>query len=212
MKKIKKEYIISLVLLVCFTILTIFVINNKIYNIDKAVYDFVISFKCAKLTNVLKAFTTLGNEYLTIVMLLILFGVFLYKKKLNLYKYIIANVALGSSIMWVLKHIIKRSRPYWKWIKQSGFSYPSGHTIAAFLLYGTLILIVNKKIKGKIKYVCYLMLSLVMLLIGISRIYFGAHYISDVIASILLALVILIISSVYIRNEENDKNKIGKKV
>ena len=212
MKKIKKEYIISVFLLLCFILLTIFVINNKIYRIDKLIYAFVISFKCKRLTDVLRLFTTLGNEYFTIIMLLILFIVFIYKKKLKLYKYIFINVVLGSSIMWILKHIIKRPRPYWKWIKQSGYSYPSGHTIAAFLLYGTLILLVNKKIKGNLKYICYLMLSIIMLLIGISRIYFGAHYISDVIASILLALVILIISSIYIRNEENDKDKIRKKV
>ena len=51
--------------------------------------------------------------------------------------------------MKVLKHIIKRIRPSWKWIVQSGFSYPSGHTISAVLLYGTLILLVYKKVHGK---------------------------------------------------------------
>ena len=136
----------------------------------------------------------------------------MHKKKFYLYNYIFINVTIGSLIMWILKNIIRRPRPSWKWIKQSGFSYPSGHTVAAFLLYGTLILIVNKKIKGKMKYICYLILSLIMVLIGISRIYFGAHYISDVVASIILSLIILIISSLYINGDENDKNKIRRKV
>ncbi len=208
----KKKYIIAIFLLLCFVTLTIFVINNKIFKMDENVYNIVISFKNDKLTKVLKFFTTLGNEYFTILMLLILFVIFMYKRKIYLYNYIFANVTIGSAIMWILKNIIKRPRPSWKWIKQSGFSYPSGHTVAAFLLYGTLILIANKKIKGKIKYWCYLILSLIMVLIGVSRIYFGAHYLSDVTSSVVLSLIILIISSLYIKGDKNDKSKVRKKV
>ena len=115
--------------------------------------------------------------------------------------------------MEVLKLIIKRVRPSWKWIVQSGFSYPSGHTISAFLLYGTLFLLVYKKVNGKFKNFLLIGFCLMIILTGFSRIYFGAHYLSDVLASIILGFIILIISNQFMNMEfNNDKNKNRKTI
>lgn len=117
----------------------------------------------------------------------------------------------GIGVMQVLKLIIKRPRPIWKWIKQGGFSYPSGHTISAFLLYGTLILLVYKNVNSKWKMPLIIMFSIMIVLTGLSRIYFGAHYLTDVIASSILGLIILIISNMFMNKEFNsDKNKVSK--
>ena len=100
--------------------------------------------------------------------------------------------------MYVIKNIIRRIRPTWKWITQGGFSYPSGHTISSVLLYGTLILLVNKKISNvKLKRILTIMLCIMIVLTGVSRIYFGVHYLSDVLGSILLGSIILIISNIF---------------
>ena len=111
--------------------------------------------------------------------------------------------------MQVIKSLIRRVRPSWKWIVQGGFSYPSGHTITAILFYGTLVLLVNKKLKGKYKTILTVLFSLMIFLIAISRIYFGAHYLTDVLASIILGSIILIISNSLMDKEfKNDKNRV----
>ncbi len=208
LSKIKKEYYLIAVLLVLFGILTLFVINNLTDNIDLFLYKLIIKIKNDPLSKILYVITMIGSEIGVISVLVLTLIIFYKRKKLSYIKYVIVNVGVGAIIMEVLKHLIKRIRPSWKWIMQGGFSYPSGHTISALLLYGTLVLLVYKLLKGKRRNLLIMFFTLMIIFIALSRIYFGAHYFTDVLASILLGTIILIISNMFINKEiENDKNK-----
>ena len=213
MKKIKKEYYFIAVLLILFIVLTILVSVNKTMKLDESVFNRLITIKNKPTTETLRVITHLASTIGTIVIGGILGIVFLARKKLSDFKYVVINVALGAGSMYVIKHIIKRIRPAWKWIAQDGFSYPSGHTICSMLLYGTLILLVAKRIKGKKKNILIALLSLMIVLTGVSRIYFGAHYLTDVVASLILGSIILIVSNMFMNKEFNiDKDKTNKAV
>lgn len=208
MKKIKKEYYLIAVLFICFGLLTLFVTSGKALVLDEVFYNGLIKVKNSYLTNILYVITNIGSTIGVICLLVIMFIIFYEKKAISNFKYVAVNVGIGALIMKILKDIIKRIRPSWKWIVQSGFSYPSGHTISAVLLYGTLILLVYKKVHGKYRKPLIICFSLMIFLISISRIYFGVHFLSDVIASIILGSIILIISSLFMDREfKNDKSK-----
>lgn len=208
MKKIKKEYYLIAVLFICFGLLTLFVTSGKALVLDEVFYNGLIKIKNSYLTNILYVITNIGSTVGVISLLVIMFIIFYKKKAISDFKYVVVNVGIGALIMKILKHIIKRIRPSWKWIVQSGFSYPSGHTISAALLYGTLILLVYKKVHGKYRKPLIICFSLMIALISISRIYFGVHFLTDVIASIILGSIILIISSLFMDREfKNDKSK-----
>jgi undecaprenyl-diphosphatase len=112
---------------------------------------------------------------------------------LLLYKYSyikfnqIVIFSLGFCFVMVLKHIIKRPRPYMKkniinknWIKvDNNSSFPSGHTYCAFMLY--FILKHNNIISNKF--------IVIPILIAMSRIGLKVHYISDVIGGLTIALI-----------------------
>lgn len=213
MKKIKKEYIFILVLLIMFFALTYFVKKGSMDEIDKKVFNILINLKCKPLTSILFVITNLGSSIGVILILLILLIPFIKNKELSSYKYTVIDVISGVIIMKLIKDVIRRVRPTWKWISQGGFSYPSGHTISAILLYGSLILIINKKMSGKQKKVATFLASLMMILIPVSRIYFGVHYLTDVLASIILGVIILIITNIFMNKEFlNDKNKVRKEI
>lgn len=208
MKRIKKEYYLIAVLLILFGILTLFVINNLTNNLDTFLFNSIIKIKNNPLSKVLYAITMIGSELGVLSVLILTLIIFFRIKKLSYIKYVIINVGLGAILMESIKHIVKRIRPSWKWIVQGGFSYPSGHTISALLLYGTLILLVYKFMKGKKRNLLIIFFALMILFISVSRIYFGAHYFTDVLASIILGTIILIISNKFINEEiNNDKNK-----
>lgn len=214
MKNIKKEYYFISILFILFVILTIFVSLGKLDTIDKVVFDNIIRLKNASLTGFLYVITQLASTIGTFALLLIISFIFIKHKSFSDFKYVIINVASGVVLMYVIKNIIRRIRPTWKWITQGGFSYPSGHTISSVLLYGTLILLVNKKISNvKLKRILTIMLCIMIVLTGVSRIYFGVHYLSDVLGSILLGSIILIISNIFMNREfNNDKSKIKETI
>lgn len=210
MKKIKKEYYFISVLLILFVVLTMFVVSGKTSILDEVFFNNIIKIENNILTNFLYVITNIGSTLGVIVLLILLSVFFMKRKMLSDFKYVLANVSIGVILMKLLKNIIRRIRPSWKWIVQSGFSYPSGHTISAILLYGTLILLVKKKVNGKYKRPLIIFFSLMIFLISISRIYFGAHYLTDVIASLILGTIILIISNSFMNKEfyhDKDKNR-----
>lgn len=77
---------------------------------------------------------------------------------------------------------------------QVGYSFPSGHSMVSMAFYGFLIYLIYNNIKNKyIKWILISSLSILIILIGISRIYLGVHYTSDVLAGFLLSISYLVI-------------------
>ena len=108
--------------------------------------------------------------------------------------YILTNLVLASVINSVLKLIFLRERPTDMLIDIGGYSYPSGHSFVSMAFYGLLIYLVTKtNFKKKTKNIMIILLSLLILLIGISRIYLGVHYPSDVLGGFIGGLIYLII-------------------
>ena len=104
------------------------------------------------------------------------------------------NVFLTVILNLILKNIFMRDRPNnLRLIIESGYSFPSGHSMASISLYGYLMYLAHKKINNKLlKTFIYLILGNLILLVGISRIYLGVHYASDVIAGFLISTAILL--------------------
>ena len=102
---------------------------------------------------------------------------------------------LSALTNFSIKQIFQRPRPInTRIIDESGYSFPSGHSMVSMAFYGYLIYLIHKNIKNKyVKVALTLLLSILIISIGISRIYLGVHYTSDVIAGFLVAIAYLII-------------------
>jgi undecaprenyl-diphosphatase len=90
---------------------------------------------------------------------------------------------------------VQRPRPEeYRIINESGYSFPSGHSMVSMAFYGLLIYWIIKHVENKYyKYILVTLLGMLIILIGTSRIYLGVHYTSDVIAGFLIAFSYLII-------------------
>ncbi len=189
MKKSLKIIIGSLLIL--FILILLGVITNNLSSFDNIIYKFFISFRCSFLDKYFKFITSFGNTNMIIIVLGLFVLIFRDKKALVLTISTFSSVSINS----IIKHIIRRKRPsVIHLVKQGGFSFPSGHTMIAVCLYGYLLYLVNKKIKNKIlKRILSIILVIFILSIGISRIYVGVHFASDVLAGYLLGLVVLIL-------------------
>lgn len=205
----KKENIILISLIVLFLIITGLVITDVTLSIDHAVYDFLISFKSDKLTYFFKFFTKFANVK-TIVIIVLLFLII----KRNILRFYPLIVAVDVELLnLLLKFIVKRDRPnILQLVTVDNYSYPSGHAMISMGLYGCFIYLIYKYVKNKkVKIIGISILSILILLIGISRIYLGVHYFSDIIGGYIASICYLIIFSKVIRKWGIDDEKINSK-
>lgn len=138
---------------------------------------------------------------LTIVLLLI------FKKK-QIPKYIALNLAIVFVLNRLLKILIRRPRQQtFALVIENGYSFPSAHAMIGCAFYGFIVYLIMKSKKNKKQKIIYsILLSLLIFLVGISRIYLGVHYASDVIGGFLIALIYLVIFIKYIYNKNIFKN------
>ena len=204
----KKRYIIAIISLVLFIILTVLVLTNSINTFDDNIYNTIFGLR----NNILDAFNRLITELSNPIPVIIIYALLVILLKRNDEIIISANLLSTLSINQILKRIFRRPRPdHVRLIKQGGFSYPSGHAMMSLCLYGILIYICVTKIKNKkLKILLVTLLTIIILLIGISRIYLGVHYPSDIIGGYLLTIPILITSTTLTNNYLRGKNKNDK--
>lgn len=204
----KKRYITSLVLLIFFIIIMILVITCNITTFDDNIYNLLYSLRSSSMDLIMKTITQFGNTIPVIIITLVLMITLTSRKEVFL---IGSNTILTVGSNQILKHIICRPRPnHLRLIVENGYSFPSGHAMISICLYGLLIYLVNKKIKNKLlKIILTILLIILILGIGISRIYVGVHYPSDVLGGYLLSLSILIfnitIVNKYYRGKKHEK-------
>ena len=108
---------------------------------------------------------------------------------------IFSNLVIITILNQLLKRILQRPRPTeYRIIEETGYSFPSGHSMISMAFYGYLIYLIYKYVKNKyIKWISIILLSILICVIGISRIYLGVHYTSDVLGGFLISISYLII-------------------
>jgi undecaprenyl-diphosphatase len=95
-----------------------------------------------------------------------------------------------------LKHFFHRERPVLEnpLVTLSSYGFPSGHTMGATLLYGLLALLAWKNVRNRAaRLACVAGACLWILLIGLTRIYLGAHYLTDVLGALAAGLLWLVV-------------------
>jgi undecaprenyl-diphosphatase len=199
MKKIKKyikQYKNRFILLgICFSlfiILSILVSFGITNSIDTLVHSYILNIRNDNLTAILKIITNLAGASFLLASSTILL-IFSKQKKISLL--VLINLISAFLINEITKSIFTRTRPVGiNLIDETGYSFPSGHSMVSAAFYGFLIYLIYKNVKNNyLKWGLIISLSLLIFLIGTSRIYLGVHYTSDVLAGFLIAISYLII-------------------
>ncbi len=197
-KKIKNNWQWIVLFLSIFIVihLTSIVLRGEIIRIDTFFHAMLVkNLRSDFLTPIMKFFTFLGSSYMIITVTIL--TIFLFKNKRKGI-FVSINLILVVLINQLLKFAIQRDRPFGVAIMiEKGFSFPSGHSMVSTAFYGFLIYLVYRYCQNnKLKYSFIFGLSCLIFLIGISRVYLGVHYMSDVVAGFFLSIAYLIL---YIR-------------
>lgn len=186
------KWIILLICLIAFFTIMEDILDNEIWKFDETIYRSVSKLISQPLTSTFKIVTHLGG---VIGIIGITLFIFLVSKNKKYGFYTLLNLVMIVPVNQIIKFIIQRPRPTeFRIIEQGGFSFPSGHSMVSMAFYGFLIYLAYQKVENVYwKWGICTFLSFLILIIGVSRIYLGVHYASDVIAGFSLSISYLIL-------------------
>ncbi len=186
------KYIILFILVVLLLAIVEDVFENEIMQIDVLAYDLFVSTLRNDLLTIFMIFITNLGSPIVLIAICILFLIIIKNKKMA--ASISLNLILITLLNILLKNIVQRPRPIdYRLIEEVGYSFPSGHSMISMAFYGFIIFLIFRYGKNKNKVFWEVLLGIIIFLIGISRIYLGVHYASDVVAGFLIAIFYLFV-------------------
>lgn len=191
MKKYLK-WIICFISLIIFLVLGILVLTKNDIYLDSVVYNFISKYISNDLTSILKSLTHLSGTFIVILITLLVL-IFYKNKKYGIFMAI--DLILITLFQYILKFTFLRVRPIdINLIEETGYSFPSGHSLTAFAFYGFIIyLIQTSKLNKRSKNIYTILFSIIILVVGLSRVYLGVHFFTDVVGAFCFSLGFLII-------------------
>ncbi len=216
LKKFIKKYYKAIIVFICLLItmeMVFALFAKEVMKRDIIGYRLISKYLISEVTlPITKIITDFGGVIGIIIIAIIISSTLIIKKKKLMGILIWVNLACSGLLNQILKRIVQRPRPTeYRLIEENGYSFPSGHSMVSAAFYGFFIYLIFKNVKNKyIKWGSISFLSILIILIGISRIYLGVHYTSDVMAGFVISISYLVIFTSIV-NDYLDKPKEDKK-
>ena len=187
------KWIILFICLIGFLAIAEDVFNKEIMSGDIIGYKLVSTFLISDFATPIAKFITNFGGAIFLIALTIVLLILIKNKKIGIS--IFSNLVIVTILNQLLKAILQRPRPTeYRIVEETGYSFPSGHSMVSMAFYGYLIYLIYKYVKNKyIKWISIVLLSILVCSIGISRIYLGVHYTSDVLGGFLISMSYLVI-------------------
>lgn len=186
--------IICAVALGGFVTLTIQVVQLDVLLFDERIIGYLRSLESGVLTSLMRIVTTSASGWIIALLSALICGALFWKLQRRVKAGLLAGaMALSGFLTFFIKLSVGRPRPeIYPWLASAvGLSYPSGHTLPAVVLAGAVSLFSRRICSRKQWAAISIILIVWALSVGVSRVYLGVHYPSDIIASICLGVMIL---------------------
>lgn len=175
--------------------------------VDRISASYVASIKNPLLDKVALFITDIGGPGSVFMYCLVLvMGMWLHKKYTHLIQFIL-TMSLTAFVAVLTKEILKVPRPVYASFQEVGYSFASAHALIATVFFLLIFFSYKEYVVSKAGRVVFLCLTVsVILLVSATRVYLGVHYMSDVVAGIIVGLFI---SSVSMLMYERHKRRVG---
>lgn len=162
---------------------------------DQAVLDFFSNNRTGWLSFLMLVVTYAGN-YLLVCGLTFLSVISFFRHK-HFARILPLIISVGGSAMtvFILKYIFERERPLDSIYIEFFPSFPSGHAAMAIALYGFIFYTIWTHDKHRLKNPFIVFLAILIVLIGLSRLYLGVHYFSDVLVGYIVGFLWLFLGA-----------------
>ena len=142
-----------------------------------------------------KIISTIFNDKILLLIMVLLSAFLFWIKEAKKAIFIFFSAGFGGLILFIIKYTVQRVRPLPEVF--SGYSFPSGHSTIIVVFFLSLLFIINKK------EILSMLATFVIIAVPISRVVLGAHFLSDVIAGLLLGSIVVDFMKVYYKKIYN---------
>ena len=142
-----------------------------------------------------KIISTIFNDKILLLIMVLLTAFLFWIKEAKKAIFIFFSAGFGGLILFIIKYTVQRVRPLPEVF--SGYSFPSGHSTIVVVFFISLLFVINKK-----KFLSMLAIFAIIA-VPISRVVLGAHFLSDVIAGLLLGSIVVDFMKVYYKKIYN---------
>ena len=198
------------IIILCLMIIGFFVMgymvkeSNEGILFDVALMDYIHNSTNPIITSIMKFISFIGSATFLVPAIAMVISYAIVKKKYYITKLILLSTAGSWILNFLLKEIFQRTRPVeYFLVNQGGLSFPSGHSMVTMTFYTTLAYLLAKNTKNAnkkrlIKIIAYVMI----ILMGISRIYLGVHWPTDVLGAYLIGYIFYYLSITLIKEDK----------
>lgn len=166
--------------------------KSALSQVNDAIYHFLRSIRNLQTDKIMTVVSAFGYKYV----LLATGGVSIlwlaFQRCWRSAAHLACVVVFGAIIIFLVKHVMAIPRPHGLFAQKDSFSFPSGHTTYATIVYGGLAYFSASSLARIARWPFYAVACLIVIAIGFSRIYVGDHWFSDVLGGILLGSICLL--------------------
>ncbi|MCS5348673.1 phosphatase PAP2 family protein [Staphylococcus aureus] len=186
---------IGLIAYVLFHFTLLQTLDNGIFNWFKSNFgNPQLNFQGGLLNDYLTVVAKYGDVATWLLAAIIIGIILLIKKSYLLGIWVILTVGSGGIVGIVMKKILHRDRPYDHLIQDSGYSFPSGHALASTMVIVILLFLILPQVTQRIlKMMIQILIVVIWLSILVSRLYFHAHYFTDVLGGVILGILWIVL-------------------
>ena len=179
--------------LCCFFILAIVSVTlGPSVNFNEPLFYFLQSLRLPNVDKSFTIITMLGDAKVIISIVLLFIAALVIKKLWRPALHLTAVTLITGFLTVVFKNLIYSPRPSGFLVFDHSSSFPSGHVALSLPIFGFIAFLTAQQMPKKWHWIPYTLMTILIILISYSRLYLGAHWLEDVLASLFLGLAILL--------------------
>jgi membrane-associated phospholipid phosphatase len=176
--------LVAVVTAVLFLLMAIPSTRHQVQRLDDAFLRRMVTIRSGPLTDLAKLLNLLGLIYVTLPVRILVAGFLAFRRRWWHFAAFVSAVVLSEIAIGTLKTVYDRTRPAGSLVRTSGASFPSGHAVAAAVTVVAAVIALFPE--GPRRYLWGVAAGAFALLMGLSRAYLAAHWLSDAVAGVLL--------------------------
>lgn len=177
-------------------LLALLVANHLTDAVDAALTAWLTAPEQARAMQVLRPITELGSTWAVTIVAVALLLILAVRRTPRLGLLAAGTIGLTALANNGIKELLARARPRIvdAPFLEPGFSFPSGHALLSATAYGVVaVLVVRSSLPVRVRSLIVALLTATVLLVGVSRLHLGVHYLTDVLAGWLGGLAIALL-------------------